>query len=207
MSDTLRRIYNSIDRAFDGRAITQDLMYTRAGGGAGSPITALQAFQLAQAVVCELDRQYQLTMIVSQHGVNVNGASAHWEFFFNLLRRRAEATCEWVLPWNEALDGYGQAEIDMRVTPFPAVHSPIRAAVQDGKLLHRQMIGMWRRECERRPSLPVQFRDTDIALADFARQGLDIFRAEFSLTTGQSPHGRLSWIAQTRDAAYYSPFA
>ncbi len=206
MSDTLRRIYNSIDRLFDIWAITQELRYSREGGESRSPITALQAFQLVQPAVRELDRQYRLTMITSQHGLTVNGTSAHWEFFFSLLRRRAEIVCEWVLPWNEAIDDHGQAKIEITVTPFPAVHSPIRTAVREGKLLHQQMIGMWRQECKRRPTLPAPFHDTDTVMADFVQQGLDVTQAEFSLSTGQSHQGTLCWIAQARNIAYYSPF-
>ena len=207
MSDSLRRIYNSIDRLFDVWVIKQELRYSRDGGESRSPKTALQAFQLVQPIIRELDRQSQLKMITSQQGLTANGTSAHWEFFFNLFRRRAETVCEWVLPWNEAIDDYGQAKIEITAKPFPAVNSPICTAVSEGKLLHQQMIGMWRQECQRRPTLPTQFRDTQIVLADFLQQGLDLTQAEFSLYTGQSPQGKLSWIAQTRNAAYYSSFA
>ncbi len=206
MSDTLRRMYNSIDRLFDIWAITQESRYSRNGGDSKSPITALQAFRLVQRVIRELDWQYQLTMITSQHGLTANGTSQHWEFFFLLLRRRAEVVCEWVLPWNEAIDDYGQAKIEVTVTPFPAVLSPMRTAVKEGKLLHQQMIGLWRRECQSRPTLPARFRDTETVMADFVRQGLDVSQAEFSLHTGQSPQGTLSWIAQARHLAYFSPF-
>lgn len=207
MSESLRRIYNSIDRVFDVWAIKQELRYSRDGGESRSPITALQAFQLAQPIIRELDRQSQLKMIVSQQGLTANGTSAHWEFFFNLFRRRAETVCEWVLPWNDATDDYGQANIEVIVTPFPRVNSSLRTAVSEGKLLHRQIIDMWRQECKRRPTLPTQFRDTGAALVDFVRQGLDPAQTEFSLYTGQSPQGKLCWIAQTRNVAYYSPFA
>ncbi len=207
MSDNLRRMYNSIDRLFDFWAIPQELRFSRAGGKSRSPITARQAFQRVLPVVRKLDWQNQLTLITSRPGLDAGGASAHWEFFFNLPNRRAQIICEWVLPWDEAADDYGPPAIEVTVTPFPPVNSPIRAAVKEGKLLHQQMIGMWRRECKRRPALPARFRDTDTALADFVRQGLDITQAEFSITTGLSPQGTLCWIAQARNTAYYSPFA
>jgi len=207
MSDSIRRIYNSIDRLFDIQAIPKVLRYSRDGGESRTPKTALQAFHLVQPLVRELDWQSQLKMIVSQQGLTANGASAHWEFFFNLVRRRAEVVCEWVLSWDEATDDYGQVNLEIAVNPFPSVNSPIREAVREGKLLYQQMIGMWRQECRRRPTLPNKFRDTEIVLADFVRQGLDTTQVEFSLSTGQSPQGQLCWIAQTRNATYYSPFA
>ncbi len=148
------------------------MQYSREGGENRSPITALQAFQFVQPVSCKLDRQYQLRMIVSQNRITANGTSAHWEFFFNLLRRRAKIACEWVLPWNETIDDYGQTKMDITVTPFPAVQSTIRTVVREGKLLHQQMIGMWRQECKRSPTLPTPFRDTDSVMADFVQQGL-----------------------------------
>jgi hypothetical protein len=206
MSDLLRRIYNSIDRVFDIHAIPKVLRYSRDGGESRTPKTALQAFQLLQPFVRELDSQSQLKMIVSQQGLTANGVSTHWEFFFNLFRRRAEVVCKWVLSWDEAADNHGQANIEIVVNPFPAVNSPIREAVREGKLLHQQMIGMWGQECRRSPTLPNKFRDTDIVLADFVSQGLDTTQ-EFSLSTGQSPKGQLCWIAQTRNTTYYSPFA
>jgi hypothetical protein len=188
MSNSLRRIYNSIDKLFDVSAITQELRYSRDGGEGRTPQTALQAFKFVKPVILELDRQFQLKMVTSQQGLTANGASAHWEFFFNLFRRRAVTVCEWILSWNEAIDDYGQAKIEITVNPFPAVNSPIRSAVREGKLLHRQMIGLWWQECKRRPTLPTQFRDTESALADFVRQGLDITQTEFSLSTGGCWH-------------------
>lgn len=207
MTDILRRIFNFNDQLFDVWAIKQELRYSRDGGESRSRETALQAFQLVHPVIRELDRQSQLKMIISQQGLTVNGTSTHWEFFFNLFNWRAETICEWVLPRNEVIDDYGRAKIEITVRPFPAVNSPIRIAVSEGKMLYQQMIGMWSKECKRRPTLPTHFRDTDTVLADFVRKGLDLTQDEFSLSTGQSPQCKLCWIGKTRNAAYYSPFA
>jgi hypothetical protein len=207
MANTPRRIYNSIAQVFDIWGLKQPKRISRDLGASPTPITARQAFQRVQPVVHELDWQSQLKMITSPQGLTPYGESAHWEFFFDLVNRRAEAVCEWVLLWDEAADRYGQARIELTATPFPAPNSPIRTAVEEGTLLHQQMTGLWRLECQRRPTLPAQFRDTDIALADFTRQGLDVSLIEFSLSTGQSPQGQLSWIAQTRHKKYYSPLA
>lgn len=207
MSDSLRRIFNSIDQHFDLGSIKQEMKSSRELPASTSPVTARQAFQSVQPVIRGLDGQFQLKRITSQHGLTPNGTSAHWEFFFNLVSRQAEAACEWLLLWDETRDDYGHARIELVVTPFPALNSPIRTAVKEGKLLHRQMAGLWLQECRRHPALPIQFRDTDSALTDFIRQGLDVTTSEWSLTTGQSPQGRLSWLAQTRASTYYSPFA
>jgi hypothetical protein len=207
MSDSLRRIYNAVDLLFDTRAISQESRYSRVSGESGFPITALQAFDNILPIALGLDRQARLKMIVSQQGVSVDGASAHWEFFFDLRQRRAQLVCEWSLSWDEKADDYGSASIEVAVKPFPPPDSSIRRAVREGKLLHRQMAAMWDQECKRRSDLPNKFRDTKVVVADFLQQGLDITQVEFSLSTGQSPQGQLAWIAQTRDTAYYSAFA
>lgn len=206
MSDALRRVYNAVDTLFDARAISHELRVSRDLGKSIRPKTALQAFKSVEPFAHHLDRKARLKMIVSQQGVMIDGTSSHWEFFFDLTQRRAQLICEWVLSWDETTDDYGQASIETFVKPFPPVDSPIRQAVREGKLLYRQMMGMWKQECKRRPALPSRFRDTEHVLEDFMRQGLDITQEEFSLSTGQSQRGELCWIAQTRDATYYSGF-
>jgi hypothetical protein len=52
----------------------------------------------------------------------------------------------------------------------------------------------------------LKFRDTDVAAADFIKQGLDVTQMEFSLHTGQEPGGGMRWIAQTRRDTYYAAF-
>lgn len=207
MSDSLRRIYNTVDVIFDSRAIVQETRSTRPGGGSNLPGTALQAFNRVLPHVLKLDRQARLKLIVSQQGAGLAGTSSHWEFFFDLVQRRAQLSADWILPWDEAIDGYGPAEVQIVVKPFPPVDSLLRQAVKEGKLLHKQLISMWGQECKRRPNLPHKFRDTDIVLADLSKQGLDTSQTEFSLRTGVSPKGQVSWIAETRNTTYYSPFA
>jgi hypothetical protein len=207
MSDTMRRIYNIVDQIFDTRAISQESRYSRDAGLAELPKTARQALNRVLPSVSKLDRWARLKLMVSQQGLSLDGTSSHWEFFFDLTRRRAQLVLEWVLSQDQATDGYGNARIEFVVKPFPPVDSPIRQAVSEGKLLHRQMISMWKQECERRPDLPNRFRDSSIVLADFLQQGLDTSQGEFTLSTGQSPRGEISWIAQTRDTTYFSPFA
>jgi hypothetical protein len=207
MTDILRRIYNSVDQIFDTRAISQESHFSEDGKFSELPKTALQALNRILPFVSKLDHRARLKLIVSQQGLKLDGTSVHWEFFFDLTRRRAQLNVEWLLSWDEAADGYGSASIKFIVKPFPPVDSSIRQAVREGKLLHRQMISMWKREYERRPSLPYKFRDSDLVLAHLLQQGLDISQDEFSLSTGQSPQGQIILMAQTRDTTYFSPFA
>ena len=206
MNDALRRIYNTVDLLFDSRSFSQELRFSHAGGETKRPKTALQALNSIYPFARDLDRQARLKLIVSQQGINADGASPHWEFFLDLTQRRAHLICEWALSWNEEMDDYGPSSVEIAVKPFPSVDSPIRQLVTSGKLLHRQMVSMWKQECARLPGLPHKFRDTDAVLAEFVQQGLDVSQNEFSLRTGQSPEGYIRWIAQTRNATYYAAF-
>jgi hypothetical protein len=205
--DSLRRTFNAVDRLLDRRALLQEKRWTRNAGGARRPVTARGAFSQVLPEARSLDPGARLKSIVSQAGVDADGASAHWEFLFDLPSRRAHLLCEWVLGWDEAIDGYTAPHIAAATRPFPPPESPVRQLVMGGQLLHRQLIGMWERERRRRPDLPHKFRDSDAALADFVRQGLDVAVTEFSLCTGTAPEGQISWLAQTRDRSYIAAFS
>lgn len=202
----IRRFYNIVESFFDRLAISQELHFSQTAVSDRQSRTAGQAYKWILPVAKKLDRLACLNMIVSQGGVDPKGASPHWEFFFSLPNRRAKLICEWVQPWDEAEDNYSAPRIDATVTPFPPADSRLRQLVQDGHLLHEQLIVMWRQEYKRLPNLPSHFRDSDAALADFTKQGLDVTLTEFSLSTGQSPDGRLCWVAQTRNEKYYTAF-
>jgi hypothetical protein len=206
VGDALRRLYNKVDIQFDRQAITRQLRFSREIGGTGRPVTARVAFQSVQPIARQLDRQARLKSIVSQQGLNQDGASAHWEFFFDLSQRRTKLVCEWVLTWDEVRDAYGPATNENIAIPFPPPDSPLHQMVKEGKLLHRQLIGLWKQECRRTSYLPNKFRNTDEVSAEFSRQGLDLVKVEFSLSTGLSPEGHLSWIANSRRQQFFVAF-
>jgi hypothetical protein len=207
MLNNFRKFYNSVDRFFDRRAISEKIQFSRDIPGEDRPKTAGQALAVTQPVASEFDRRAQLKLIASQQGVGADGTSVHWEFFFDLPDRRAQLAAEWKLTWNETADRHGKAQIVITVNPFPPADSPVRRMAQEGQLLHKQMVGMWEQELRRRPTLPHRFRDTDLVMSDFSKQGLDPSQSEFSLCTGQSSEGRPCWIAQTRDKSYFAAFA
>lgn len=207
MITRFRRLYNAVDGLFDYRAISQEISFSREAGAEKQGRTAGQALAVILPVAREFDRQARLKAIISQQGIDRNGTSAHWEFFFDLVNRRATLAGEWLLTGDTGADAYRPARIDVIVRPFPPADSPLRQLVREGHLLRRQLASLWRQERKRRPDLPHRFRDTDVVPADLARQGLDLTLVEFSLSTGLSPEGRLCWLAQTRHDTYYVPFA
>ncbi|MBM3123979.1 MAG: hypothetical protein FJZ87_02775 [Chloroflexi bacterium] len=175
--------------------------------GASFPCTAKTALNTILPTIKRYDHKALLKHILSQHGIDDQGASAHWEFFFDLSNRRAQAVCEWKLSWDEKADAYGPPRMMIAINPFPPENSPLRRMVREGHLLHRQLAGTWLEEVRRHPALPVHFRDTDIVLADFKKQGLDAGLMEFSLSTDASPDLGVRWAAHTRSRTYFVPFS
>ncbi|HCR72673.1 MAG TPA: hypothetical protein DIW23_14610 [Anaerolineae bacterium] len=205
MSDSLRRIYNSIDSLFDRNSITEDLHFTKDDVQSSSSKTALQAFEKVYVFVREIDKQASLKMIVSQQGIDLEGKSTYWEFFFDLTSKRAQLVCAWKLLWDEKLDNFKNAVIEFKVTPFPPVNSPLRQMLKDGKMLNQQLASMWKQEMKRRLNLSNPFRDTNLIVKEFTQQGLDISQTEFSLSTKQV-NDKTYWVAQTRDKTYSTEF-
>lgn len=206
MITRLRAAYNAIDRFFDFRAIAQEVHSTQIAGDDKQPKTAGQTLQVILPFVKQFGGGTLLKMIVSQPGLDSQGASPHWEFFFDLVSRKAKLVCEWQLTWNNRMDAYNLPSINIAVHPFPPPNSMIRKMVRDGQLLYRQQVGLWRQETRREPDLPLRFRGTDAVVADLIKGGLDITATEFSLSAGQSPAGRLVWLAQAHRKTYYADF-
>jgi len=206
MDKQFRRLYNSIDGFFDRRAILEEVHIAHEIEDEAQPSTARQAFEKIQPFAKKLDRKAQLKMIVSQQGIDREGESNHWEFFFDLVGRKAKLVCEWMLVWDQQKDKFGSSRIETTILPFPSPDSSIRKMVHEGQLLYQQLAIMWRRECERLPSIPDEFRDTREVILALIEQGLDISLTESSLSTGQSPEGIGSWKIQTRNKTFYVPY-
>jgi hypothetical protein len=204
MSEIVRRLYNRIDRFFDRQSLTQELRSSRELKEGNNPQTARPVFERVWQAAQELDRKACLKMIVSPGGVDQAGASARWEFFFDLPRRRAKLECNWFLPWVTERDSFGSAHLELIARPFPPVNSPLRQMVNEGTLLYRQLAGFWEEERRRSPDLPLHFRNSDEVIVALIQQGLNLLEDEFSLGTGQSPQGSLAWVAQTRGRDFYT---
>jgi hypothetical protein len=207
MITRIRKLYNAIDGLFDRAAITRTIHISRDLREPGIRKTARAAFESILPAAEKYDRKAQLKRIVSTSGIDERGTSAHWEFFFDLPGRQAQAICEWKLTWDEKIDAHGPPVMEVTVRPFPPAESPLRRMVRDGNLLYRQLKGYWSEELRRLPPLPLKFRDTLLLPADFEKQGLDITQMEFTLSTGHSPERRVSWMAQTRDKTYLAAFS
>ncbi len=205
--ENLRRLYNIVDRFLDRHSLAETIQRSRSGGEKYNPITASEALSLCVPLVREIERGACLKLIVSPDGsIQRDGRSARWEFFFDLPQRRAKILCVWHLLWNEEKDDFGEAQIDITVNPFPPPNSPPRQMVKEGKLLYRQLIGMWRKEQNRRDILPDSFRDSDEVIVEFARKGLDLSEKEITLRAEWVANELPRWYADSRDVSLHCSF-
>lgn len=115
MLEPLRRLYNTVDRFFDRRALTQELHFSR-DLKESNQVTARHAFQVALQAAQQLDRGACLKLIAG-HAVNHDGTSSRWEFFFDLPARRAKLACDWALTWDAAADDFGPARLEIMALP------------------------------------------------------------------------------------------
>lgn len=206
MSDSIRRIYNNLERFFDRHVISDQINISKTDELDIKQKTALAAYDCIKPLLLRYDKQASLKMIVSQTGIDTNGTSNHWEFFWDLPNQRAKVVSDWQLVWDDDKDSFRASKIQITINPFPPGDSPVRKLVADGKMLYRQMIGMWIQEYRRTPKLPGKFIDTDKIISDFISKGLRIEETEFSLSTGVSSDGLLSWIAHSREGIYFTTF-
>ena len=205
----VRRAFNVIDRIFQrDKPLLETLDLVRQPSSLDAiPITALTAFKECIEVVAEIDRRSTLKQIVAADlPVESNGKAAKWEFLFDHPDRQAKSVCCWHLPWSETRDDFGPPEIILQVTPFPPPGNSMRTMVEEGDLLCRQLTGLWKKELQRCPTLPVPFRDSSDAMAELVEQGLDPAVDEFSLTGSCALGEEASWVARTRDREFRTGF-
>jgi hypothetical protein len=206
--EALRRLFNRLDRAIDRRSLREVVRITRETGQGAEPVTARVAFQACLKVARSLDRGARLRLIAAPKIATLaDGTSRAWDFHFHLPRRRGVLACRWELPFDAAADDFGPARLDVTATPFPAPGSPMLTLVDQGKMLYRQLNGLWRMERRRARDLPHRFRDSDEVVAELAAQGLDATLDEVTLATRCDGDAPPVWTAATRDRTWETRFA
>jgi hypothetical protein len=206
-TDALRRAFNRLDRALDRRSLKEAVRIERETGEGAAPVTARTAFRTCLKAARSLDRGARLRLIAAPKiATTADGTSRIWDFNFHLPRRRAQLACRWELPFDEEIDDFGPARLEATATPFPAPGTPLVTLVEEGRMLYRQLNGLWLAERRRGRDLPHRFRDSDAVVAELMAQGLDPHSDEFTLDTlgrGAAP----IWTAATRDRTWEAPFA
>jgi hypothetical protein len=205
--DGLRRIFNRLDRFLDRQSLKEIVRISRATGEAAAPVTARVAFRTCLKAARSLVGGARLRLIAApETATTESGTSRTWDFHFHLPRRRAQMACRWELPFDEAADDFGPARLDATATPFPAPGTLLVTLVEQGKMLHRQLNGLWLQERRRGRDLPHDFRDSDDVVAEFKAQGLDARYTDFTLGTRTDGAAAPVWTAATRDTTWEVPF-
>ncbi len=205
--DRIRRVFNLIEAFFDRKAMINTVRFQRAAALAATAVTAEPALSACLPIAREYDPAARLMLIVAAGGcLQSDGTSTRWESFFDLPARRAQMICTWFLPWSEASDAWQDAQIDVVIQPFPPPGSLPRQLVRNGKLLHRQLASMWRQECQRRAPLPTRFLDSDQAIRELVRQGLNVDSVDLALKAECGTDGRARWSASTRGRTFEVSF-
>lgn len=198
---------NRFDKTLDRRSLKEVVRISRETGEGAAPVTARDAFRTCLKAARTLDRGARLRLIAAPKiATGEDGTSRTWDFHFHLPRRRAQMACRWELPFDEAADDFGAARLDATATPFPAPGTPISTLVDQGKMLYRQLNGLWLQERRRGSDLPHRFRDSDEVLAELGAQGLDPLAEEFTLGTRANAAAAPVWTAATRDTTWETPF-
>lgn len=207
VSDRLRRLYNHVACRLDRSSLTEETRRELDLGAAVEPKSALEALALGRRLVERLDRRARLTKIAAPAGTLANGSAQRWEYLFDLAAARARAELVWSLVWDESLDRWVGARVELIARPFVPRGGTLWKLLEEGKLLYPQIAGLWRQELGRTSPLPRRIRDSTEVLPALIRAGLRPEEVEFSLTTEVKPPVEPRWVAHTRREAYFVPLA
>ena len=153
--------------------------------GPGGPITAREAFELAEELVGSFDSEARLLSIESQGTVDEDGRATGWAFQFILPIRWGHAA----FVYN---NGEGEDKVEVRLTPFAAEGSAMDKMLQDGQggFVEQQ----WKVELERETTLTHQFQDSSSVLRSLANEGKPVDFQHAILLKASTPRlGEARW--------------
>lgn len=130
--------------------------------GPGGPITAREAFDLAEEIIVSFDAEARLIRVESQGKLEPEGRAEGWTFEFILPNRWG--FCHFVF---RSLKGEERLTLTLR--PFAAEGSAMDKMLQDGQAGFVEQ--QWKVEMERQPSLSHSFQDSQKVLTKLKEQG------------------------------------
>jgi hypothetical protein len=198
----LIRALNEIDRWLDRTSIREPAVVNERLRGGGVPCLVSHALERSVREAHRHDEDARLKHVLAPQGAAADGASRRWEFVFDLPQRRAKLLSQWYLDGDAKFGRFGRECFDATVLPFPPPDHPLAQAVATGKARYSDCVAAWRDERRRTPDLPLELRDSDVAITDLQRQGLHVEQG-FSLRNGLTHTGVPIWLAQTREASFY----
>lgn len=133
--------------------------------GPGGPISAREAFELAEEIIASFDPGARLTRITSTGKLESNGRCTGWSFHFLLPNRWGHAKFVFNCDRREE-------SLKLTLSPFAAAGSALDRMLQEGQAGFVEQ--QWKVEMERQPSLSHSFLDSSDVLRRLAAGGKKI---------------------------------
>ena len=168
-------------------------------GERSMPYSALEAFALVDPLARQYDPGARLALITAGDQVREDGRSLYWFFSYDFPLQRAQGYSEVRTTENFDPDAeMHEYELMEVVWPFP------RHGSYMGERFVREQ---WSKELERRPPLPVPFRDSTEAMPDLieASGGELANVGNPNLRTEHDTRGVPVWRSGTRDREFDTP--
>lgn len=167
-----------IERLSEAYSHTQELE------GPGGPVTAQEAFELAQEIIVKFEASARLTGIDSAGQLQQDGRCSSWVFHYHLPDKWGQADFHFKM-------GKDRDLLTVELRPFVAVGSALAKMMSEGQTGFVEQ--QWKVDLERHPGLPTRFPDSSDVLAAFLRSGLGDLPAAAVLRASTPPLGRARW--------------
>jgi hypothetical protein len=188
--------------------ITQAIHRQQTLTSVGVPLTAYQAFQVAQPAAMQYDPQARLALVASDEDISSEGDSRHWSFYFDLSHQRAQAIIQ--VTSDPEAERLGQMRVLLieQVRPFPEPGSQMAVWLQEGTVSQEFVTEQWHAHLANRPALPIPFRDSPEAVRALSEQGVDFITGDTSMVLSGEvlPTGEAVWRIVAYDVEYQTPF-
>lgn len=170
-------------------------------GGRPGRIPASGAVDLTDPIVAAFDGNRILVGIASDTNIDAQGLSREWDLFYDLPGRASQVNAR-----IEPCEGTGddaQLCLYLRETPFLRPHRDEAAARKVAQELGLSWEQFEARRAElamadRKPALPMPFRDSPVAVASLAEVGIDFVSGptDIALSTKRKEDGSVVWEVQ-----------
>lgn len=159
---------------------TQELEVT------GGPVTAREAFELAEELIADFEPGARLTKMESKGPLDEKGRALEWIFLFHLPKR-----------WGKAIFYFdttaGAETVRLELKPFVAAGSTMAQMVNEGRsgFVEQQ----WKVELERHQSLPRTFVDSTMVMSRWLSGGGSVESLPYTaiLRGSTPPLGSARW--------------
>lgn len=153
--------------------------------GPGGPITAREAFALAEEIIQDFDDGARLVFLQSDGSLNPEGQSEGWLFEFVLPNRWGHASFRF-------RNSGSQETLSVKLTPFAPEGGGLDKMLQEGQsgFVEQQ----WKMEMGNQAYLSHSFRDSTDVLATWEADGKSInYKSPIVLRAVTPPLGKPRW--------------